>query len=59
MGNVISGEKDPVIPSPLQNKETGGVKVNTGLTKIIINLNKIKKEVKTLWEIISSLTRSF
>ena len=52
MGNIISGGKDPVIPSLLQNKETGGVKININLIKIIINLNKVKKEIKTLREII-------
>ena len=46
MGGVISGGKGPAIPSPLQNREAGKVKVNTGLIKIIINLNKVKKEIK-------------
>ena len=45
---IISGGKDPVIPFPLRDKEAGGVKTNTGLIKIIINLNKIKEEIKTL-----------
>ena len=58
MDNIISGEKNPAIPSPLQNKEAGRIKANTGLIKIIINLNKIKKEIKTLREIISFFTRS-
>ena len=58
MGNVISGGKNPAIPSLLQNKEADKVKANTGLTKIIINLNKIKKKIKTLREAISSLTRN-
>ena len=53
MGGIISGGKNPVILSPLQNKEAGGIKVNTGLIKIITSLNKVKKEVKTLREIIS------
>ena len=56
MGNVISGEKGPAIPFLLQNKEAGKVKVNTGLIKIIINLNKVKEEIKTLREIIFFFT---
>ena len=51
MGGVISGKNNPVILSPLRNKEAGRVKVNTNLIKIIINLNKIKEKVKTLREI--------
>ena len=53
MGNIISGGKGPVIPSLLRDKEAGGAKVNTGLIKIIIGLNKIKKKIKTLREVIS------
>ena len=53
MGGIISGGKGPVIPSPLRDKEAGWVKVNTGLIKIVTNLNKVKKEVKTLREIVS------
>ena len=48
MGGIISGGRGPVIPSPLQDKEAGGAKINTGLTKIIIDLNKIREEIKTL-----------
>ena len=55
MGGVISGGKSPVILSLLQNKEAGKAKVNTGLIKVIINLKKIKEEIKTLREIISFL----
>ena len=58
VGGVISGGKGPVIPSPLQNKKAGGAKANTNLTKIVTNLNKIKKEIKTLQEIISSFIRN-
>ena len=52
----MSGGKGPAILSLLQNKEVGKVKVNTGLIKIIANLNKVKKEIKTLREIISFFT---
>ena len=52
MGGVISGGKDPVIPFLLRNKKVGRVKVNIGLIKIIISLNKVKEEIKTLQEII-------
>ena len=58
MGGIISGGRDPVIPSLLQNREAGKIKVNTSLIKIIINLNKIKKEVKTLRKVISFFTRN-
>ena len=56
MGGIISGGKNPVIPFLLQDREAGGVKVNTGLIKIIINFNKVRKEIKTLREIISFFT---
>ena len=46
MGGVIFGGKGSVIPFLLQNKEAGKAKVNTDLIKIIINLNKVKKEIK-------------
>ena len=36
----------------------GGVKVNINFIKIIINLNKVKKEIKTLREVISFFTRN-
>ena len=52
MGGVISGGRNPIIPFPLRNRKAGGVKVNTGLIKIIINLNKVKEKIKTLREII-------
>ena len=58
MGNVISGGKGPAIPFLLQNKEAGGAKVNTGLIKIVIGLNKVKEEIKTLREVIFFFTRS-
>ena len=53
MGNIIFGGKNPVIPSLLRNREAGGVKINTGLIKIVASLNKIKEEIKALREIIS------
>ena len=46
MGGIISGGKNPVIPFLLRDKEAGRVKANTGLIKIIININKIKKRLK-------------
>ena len=58
MGNVISGGKNPAVPSLLRNKEAGRAKANTGLIKIIINLNKIKEEIKTLREVISSFIQN-
>ena len=48
----MSGGKGPIILSLLRNKKVGKVKVNTGLIKIIINLNKVKEEIKTFREII-------
>ena len=54
----MSGGKGPVIPSPLRDKEAGGVKANTNLVKIITGLNKVKEKVKTLREVISFFTRS-
>ena len=56
VGGIVSGGKGLIIPSPLQNREAGKVKANTGLVKIIINLNKIKEEIKTLQEVISFFT---
>ena len=47
MGGIIFGGKGPVVPSLLQNKKAGKVKINTGLIKIVINFNKVKEEVKT------------
>ena len=46
------GGRNPIIPFPLRNKEAGGVKVNTGLIKIITGFNKIKEKVKTFREVI-------
>ena len=58
MGGVISGKKGPAIPFPLQDKEAGKAKVNTSLINIIINLNKVREEVKTLREVMHVFTRS-
>ena len=58
MGGVIFGGKNPVIPFLLQNKEAGRVKVNTGLINIIIGLNKVREEVKTLREVVFFFIRS-
>ena len=58
MSGVMSGEKGPVILSLLRNKEAGRVKVNTGLIKIIISLNKVREKVKALREVIRVFTRS-
>ena len=46
VGDAISGGKGPTIPSPLQNKKTGEAKINTNLTKIVINLNKVREKIK-------------
>ena len=48
MGGAVSGGRGPVIPFLLRNKEAGRVKVNIGFIKIVISLNKVRKEVKTL-----------
>ena len=48
----MSGGRGPVIPSLLRDREAGGAKVNTGLVKIIIGLNKIKEEIKALREVV-------
>ena len=58
MGGIIFGRRDPAIPFLLRNKEAGEVKVNTGFIKIVISLNKVKEEIKTLQEIISFFTRN-
>ena len=55
----MSGGKGPAIPSPLQNKEAGRVKVNISFIKIITGLNKVREEVKAFREIISFFTRNF
>ena len=49
----MSGGRGPVVLFLLRDKEVGKVKVNTGLIKIITNLNKVKEEIKTLREVIS------
>ena len=49
----MSGGKNPVIPFPLRDREAGKVKVNINFIKIIINLNKVKEEVKIFREVIS------
>ena len=54
----MSGGKDPVILSLLRDKEAGGVKINTGLIKIIIGLNKVREEVKAFREVVRVFTRS-
>ena len=56
MGGVISGGKNPAVPFPLRDREAGGVKANTGLIKIVIGLNKVKKKVKTFREVIFFFT---
>ena len=56
MGDAMSGGKNPAVSFLLRNREAGGVKVNTGLVKIITGLNKVKEEVKTLREIMSFFT---
>ena len=47
MGGIIFGGRNPAVPFLLQDKEAGGIKVNTGLIKIVIGLNKVKEKVKT------------
>ena len=54
----MSGGKGPVIPSLLQDKKAGGVKANIGLIKIVINLNKIREEIKTFRKVIFFFIRS-
>ena len=48
VGGIIFGGRNPAVPFPLQNKEVGRVKINTGLIKIVIGLNKVKEEIKAL-----------
>ena len=55
-GGVISGGKNPAVPSLLRDKEAGGAKVITGFIKIITSLNKVKEKVKTTLKIISFFT---
>ena len=50
-GGAVSGGRGPVIPSLLQNKEAGRAKIITSLIKIIISLDKIREEIKSLREI--------
>ena len=59
MGGIIFGGKNPIIPFLLRDRETGGIKANTGLIKIVIGLNKVREKIKTLREAISFLTRNF
>ena len=56
MGNIISGGKNPAVPFLLRNREASGVKINTGLIKVIIGFNKVREEVKTFREVISFFT---
>ena len=58
VGGIISGGRNPVILSLLRDKEAGGVKANINFIKIVINLNKVKEEIKTLQEVISFFTQS-
>ena len=46
----MSGGRGPVILFLLQNREAGRAKANINLIKIIIGLNKVKKEIKNLSE---------
>ena len=48
----MSGGRGPVILSLLRDKKADEAKVNTGLIKIIISLNKVKEEIKTFREVI-------
>ena len=59
MGGVIFGGRSPVIPFLLRNREAGRAKINTGLIKIIIGLNKIREKVKTFREIMFFFIWSF
>ena len=52
----MSGGKNPITLSLLQNKEVGSAKINTSLIKIIAGLNKVREEVKALRETIRALT---
>ena len=54
----MSGGRNPVIPFLLRNKKAGGVKVNTGLIKIVTSLNKIREKVKALREVVFFFIRS-
>ena len=58
MGGIIFNGRDPVIPFSLQNREAGGVKVNTDLIKIITSLNKVREKVKALQKVIRIFTRN-
>ena len=58
MGGVMSSGRNPAVTSLLQNKETGRVKVNINLIKIIVGLNKVREEIKTLREIMRIFTRN-
>ena len=58
VGGVISGGRGLVIPFLLRDREVGGVKVNIGFIKIVIGLNKVREEVKTLRDVVCIFTRS-
>ena len=58
VGGVVSGGRNPVIPSLLRDKEAGRVKVHTSFIKIVINFNKVKDKVKTFLKIISFFIRN-
>ena len=46
ISGAISGGEGPAIPFLLRDKETGKVKININLIKIISNLNKLKRRLK-------------
>ena len=54
----MSGGRNPAVPSLLQNKEAGGIKINTSLIKVITGLNKVREKIKALREVISSFIRN-
>ena len=58
VGGIIFGGKGSVVPFLLRDKEAGKAKVNIGLVKVIIGLNKVKKEIKILRKVMSFFTRN-
>ena len=54
----MSGGRGPAVPFLLRDKEADKTKANIGLIKIVINLNKVKEEIKALREIIRIFTRN-
>ena len=44
----MSGKKSPVVSFLSRDKEAGRVKIIISLIKIIISLNKVREEIKTL-----------